>query len=117
MRMTDAAVTTGVAPTGRAWIARPWVDLVIGCGGWSLPLLLVAYATPVATSAGWSSAFSSLALVANYPHYMATIYRAYGRADFGPIASGRCTAPPYSWRWPPRHTSGWRYCRGSSPPT
>ena len=82
MRMTDAAVTTGVAPTGRAWIARPWVDLVIGCGGWSLPLLLVAYATPVATSAGWSSAFYSLALVANYPHYMATIYRAYGRADF-----------------------------------
>ena len=80
--MTDAAVTTGVAPTGRAWIARPWVDLVIGCGGWSLPLLLVAYATPVATSAGWSSAFYSLALVANYPHYMATIYRAYGRADF-----------------------------------
>ena len=29
----------------------------------------------------WAGAFYALALVANYPHYMATVYRAYGAAD------------------------------------
>ncbi|MFI5078464.1 MAG: tetratricopeptide repeat protein, partial [Vicinamibacteria bacterium] len=31
----------------------------------------------------WSAVFYGLALVCNYPHYMATIYRAYGRDDRG----------------------------------
>ncbi|MEZ5291763.1 MAG: hypothetical protein R2745_11810 [Vicinamibacterales bacterium] len=29
----------------------------------------------------WTGAFYSIALVANYPHYMATVYRAYGARD------------------------------------
>ena len=65
------------------WIARPWVDLMIGCGGWSLPLLALAYFTPSSTDGQWAAMFYTLALVANYPHYMATVYRAYGRADMG----------------------------------
>ena len=65
------------------WIARPWVDLVIGCGGWSLPLLALAYFTTSSTDTQWAAMFYTLALVANYPHYMATVYRAYGRADVG----------------------------------
>jgi tetratricopeptide (TPR) repeat protein len=65
------------------WIARPSVDLVIGCGGWSLPLLALAFLVPSSTDSQWAAMFYTLALVANYPHYMATVYRAYGRADLG----------------------------------
>jgi hypothetical protein len=63
------------------WIVRPWVDLVIGCGGWSLPLLALSYALSGDHAREWAGAFYALALVANYPHYMATVYRAYGAVD------------------------------------
>ena len=63
------------------WIARPWIDLVVGCGGWSLPLLALSYALTGEAARQWAGAFYSLALVTNYPHYMATIYRAYGQRD------------------------------------
>jgi hypothetical protein len=64
------------------WIARPWLDLVVGCGGWSLPLLAVAYLLTGDAARAWSSSFYLLALGVNYPHYMATIYRAYGRGEW-----------------------------------
>lgn len=67
----------------RPWVARPWVDLMVGCGGWSLPLLALAYAMPAADGPWWAGAFYSLALLANYPHYMATVYRAYGSGGSG----------------------------------
>lgn len=67
----------------RPWIDGPWIDLLIGCGGWSVPLLLVSYALVDRDVARWSTAFYALAIVCNYPHYMATIYRAYGRDDRG----------------------------------
>ncbi len=73
---------TAAAPRS-LWIARPWVDLMIGCGGWSLPLLALAFLVPSSTDRQWAAMFYTLALVANYPHYMATIYRAYGQADMG----------------------------------
>jgi tetratricopeptide (TPR) repeat protein len=67
---------------GRAvWIDRPWIDLLIGCGGWSVPLLLVSYTIVDRDVPTWTAVFYGLALVCNYPHYMATIYRAYGRDD------------------------------------
>ncbi len=50
----------------------------MGCGGWSLPLLALSYALTGDDERAWAAVFYSLALVANYPHYMATIYRAYG---------------------------------------
>ncbi len=65
------------------WIARPWIDLLIGCGGWSIPLLAVSYTLVQRDIPRWSAVFYGLALVCNYPHYMATIYRAYGRDDRG----------------------------------
>ena len=65
------------------WITRPWIDLLIGCGGWSIPLLAVSYALVERDVPRWSAVFYGLALVCNYPHYMATIYRAYGRDDRG----------------------------------
>jgi len=55
---------------------------MVGCGAWSAPLLALSWIMP-AQAHGWVIAFYSLALVFNYPHFMATIYRAYHtRADF-----------------------------------
>jgi tetratricopeptide (TPR) repeat protein len=63
--------------TQRPWIYRPSVDLLIGCGAWSAPLLLLAFYAPSGYSRAWAVAFYSLALLFNYPHFMATVYRAY----------------------------------------
>lgn len=59
------------------WIYRPSVDLLIGCGAWSVPLLLLTYWLGGAHGIQMSLAFYALTLVANNPHYMATLYRAY----------------------------------------
>jgi tetratricopeptide (TPR) repeat protein len=59
------------------WIYRPWLDLVVGCGAWSAPLLLLAFYTAQSYSHAWVFAFYFLALLFNYPHFMATVYRAY----------------------------------------
>jgi tetratricopeptide (TPR) repeat protein len=60
------------------WIYGPWLDLIIGCGAWSAPLLLLAtYISSAASTKSWSFAFYALALLFNYPHFMATVYRAY----------------------------------------
>ncbi len=58
------------------WIYNPWLDLLVGCGAWSAPLLLFWYLSNTSALA-WSIAFYGLALLFNYPHYMATLYRAY----------------------------------------
>jgi tetratricopeptide (TPR) repeat protein len=63
------------------WLYGPWLDLVIGCGAWSVPLLLLSYFSIASSTRAWAVAFYALALVFNYPHYMATIYRAYHRAE------------------------------------
>src|SRR5580704_7626187 len=64
-----------------AWLYGPWLDLVVGCGAWSVPLLLLSYFSVASSTRVWSVAFYALALFFNYPHYMATIYRAYHRAE------------------------------------
>ena len=55
----------------------------MGCGAWSAPLLAIAtWVTPSHTHA-WAIAFYLLAILFNYPHFMATIYRAYHtRSEF-----------------------------------
>ena len=63
------------------WIYNPWLDLIVGCGAWSAPLLLLSYFSLASNARTWSVAFYVLALFFNYPHYMATIYRAYHRAE------------------------------------
>jgi tetratricopeptide (TPR) repeat protein len=65
------------SPATAVWIYRPSLDLIVGCGAWSVPLLLLAYFSSAASTLTWSIAFYVLALFFNYPHYMATIYRAY----------------------------------------
>ena len=62
------------------WIYNPWLDLLVGCGAWSAPLLLFAYLAD-STALAWSAAFYALALLFNYPHYMATLYRAYHTSE------------------------------------
>jgi tetratricopeptide (TPR) repeat protein len=59
------------------WIYRPWIDLLVGCGAWSAPLLLLAFYAGATYSRAWAVAFYFLALLCNYPHFMATVYRAY----------------------------------------
>ncbi|MBZ5707528.1 MAG: hypothetical protein LAN63_19465, partial [Acidobacteriia bacterium] len=45
------------------------------------PLLVLTYFATNSSTLAWSVAFYGLALFFNYPHYMATIYRAYHRAE------------------------------------
>ena len=63
------------------WIYNPWLDLIVGCGAWSAPLLLFSYLSVASSVRAWSVVFYALALFFNYPHFMATIYRAYHRAE------------------------------------
>src|SRR5277367_2436526 len=65
----------------RVWIFSAWLDLLVGCGAWSAPLLLLTLLVSPAKTAQWSFAFYFLALLFNYPHFMATIYRAYHSYD------------------------------------
>jgi tetratricopeptide (TPR) repeat protein len=73
-----ASIREGVASP---WIYSPWLDLMVGCGAWSAPLLLLSYFALGTSARTWAVAFYALAFVFNYPHYMATIYRAYHRAE------------------------------------
>ena len=59
------------------WIYRPWLDLIVGCGAWSAPLLAFAAWRSPSHPHGWAVGFYLLAIIFNYPHFMATIYRAY----------------------------------------
>jgi len=75
--MTAPTTSGAGAPPRGPWIYRPWLDLVVGCGAWSAPLLLVtAWLSPSHTHS-WVVGFYFLAIVFNYPHFMATVYRAY----------------------------------------
>jgi tetratricopeptide (TPR) repeat protein len=70
--------TVAPAPSGASpWIYRPWLDLTVGCGAWSAPLLALALFMPATHSHAWAMTFYLFAIVFNYPHFMATIYRAY----------------------------------------
>ena len=71
----DSARPLNSAPS--PWIYRPWIDLLVGCGAWSAPVLLLAFYATTAYSRTWAIAFYFLALLFNYPHFMATVYRAY----------------------------------------
>jgi tetratricopeptide (TPR) repeat protein len=73
---TRAQEATPAAPKS-PWIYGPTIDLLAGCGAWSAPLLLLAFYAVHSNAYGWTVAFYFLALLFNYPHFMATVYRAY----------------------------------------
>ncbi len=81
--MSARADSIPVSPPNGQWIYSPWLDFLVGCGAWSAPLLAIAtWMTPSHTHS-WTVAFYFLAILFNYPHFMATIYRAYHtRAEF-----------------------------------
>src|SRR3974377_2061651 len=58
------------------WVYRPWLDLLVGCGAWSAPLLVFTNYVSPRSSTQWSFAVSLLAALFNYPHFMAPVYRA-----------------------------------------
>jgi Tfp pilus assembly protein PilF len=70
---------SGATPSAHKspWIYGPVIDLLAGCGAWSAPLLLLAFYAAHANAYGWTVGFYFLALLFNYPHFMATVYRAY----------------------------------------
>ncbi|ABF41556.1 TPR repeat protein [Candidatus Koribacter versatilis Ellin345] len=76
-----ATATKTASNAGKIWIQSPAIDLIVGCGAWSAPLLLVSYLALSSHVATWAIVFYALALFFNYPHYMATIYRAYHTAE------------------------------------
>jgi tetratricopeptide (TPR) repeat protein len=78
-RLSQEQASSAAAPS--IWIYGPALDLVVGCGAWSAPLLLISYFAIASSTRTWSVVFYALALVFNYPHYMATIYRAYHRVE------------------------------------
>lgn len=81
--MTKSKANSVAVVPSAAWIYGPWLDLVVGCGAWSAPLLAIAMWLTRGNTHGWAVGFYLLAIVFNYPHFMATIYRAYHtRADF-----------------------------------
>lgn len=59
------------------WIYGPKTDLIIGCGAWSVPLLLLTFYGTANFPQTVITIFYALALFFNYPHYMATIYRVF----------------------------------------
>jgi len=74
--------TTQTTSRSTVWIHNPALDLIVGCGAWSAPLLMLSYSR-LADSPSWAIAFYGLSLFLNYPHYMSTLYRAYhDEADF-----------------------------------
>jgi tetratricopeptide (TPR) repeat protein len=76
-----AQTISAAAHPAAPWLYRPWLDLLVGCGAWSAPLLAVATWMTPAHAHRWTVAFYALAIVFNYPHFMATIYRAYHTRD------------------------------------
>ena len=78
MPFRKAGRSAAVEPSPDArWIYGPWVDLTVGCAAWSAPLMLFAGRSNQADTRGWAVVFYLFALAFNYPHYMATVYRAY----------------------------------------
>ncbi|OYT71116.1 MAG: hypothetical protein CFK52_08810 [Chloracidobacterium sp. CP2_5A] len=61
------------------WLHSAPTDLIVGCGLWSLPLLLLTYFVEPRFAGHFAVAFYAIALTCNYPHYAATWHRACAR--------------------------------------
>ncbi len=82
--MSAAAIPAPTTvPRKSPWLVGPMVDILIGCGAWTIPLLVATRLAETSQVIAVSFFFYFLTIFCNNPHYMATIYRAYGtRADF-----------------------------------
>src|ERR1700751_3833372 len=73
--------TNQALDTCQLWTNNSWLDMTMGSVASSAPLLLLAYFSLASNTLQWSIAFYALALLLNYPHYMATRCRAYHRSE------------------------------------
>ena len=76
--LPDATTAPGAR---KPWLFGPALDLLVGCGAWSLPLLALTFWLQRINAGEVAFAFYALAIFCNNPHYMATIYRAYHTAE------------------------------------
>ncbi len=75
------ASATAASRQKKFWLVNPSVDLIIGCGAWTLPLIGLTHYLSGAGVLSLSFIFYFLTVFCNNPHYMATIYRAYGTSE------------------------------------
>src|SRR5215470_6228855 len=61
------------------WIYGPALDLIVGCGAWSAPLLLISYASISSSTRVWAIAFYVLALILSHswPRILPWIFTIY----------------------------------------
>jgi tetratricopeptide (TPR) repeat protein len=81
MARSNTKPKQGMAPNPALWVYNPWLDMIVGCGAWSAPLVLLSYLSLAASALQWAIAFYVLAFVINYPHYTATMQRALHCSD------------------------------------
>ncbi len=75
--MRAAAAST----PSRQWLHNAALDLLVGCGAWSLPLLVLTFLVQRENAVSVAFAFYLLGVFCNNPHYMATLHRAYHTAE------------------------------------
>ena len=100
------------------WIARPWVDLVVGCGGWSLPLLALSYALSGDSARQWAGGVLCAGAAGQLPalHGHGVSRLRNRRSRHAPSLHGlRHRGAPRPRRWSPMSNCG--CCRCCSPPT
>lgn len=71
--MTD----TAARGTRALWLVHPLVDLLVGCGAWTLPLLALALMFSEGGQVNALIVLGVLLLICNWPHYAATWHRAH----------------------------------------
>ncbi|MDX2226378.1 MAG: tetratricopeptide repeat protein [Verrucomicrobiae bacterium] len=96
------------SPSHSRWLHNAPVDLLIGCGAWTLPLFILTYLIGSGELQVLMLVFYYLAWFVNNPHYMATWVRAFSsREDFlahrtvivgaTVLAAGALVAGHFSW--------------------
>ncbi len=70
-------MSKGASSAARPWLQNGWFDVIAGCGALTAPLMLAAYPFRSASIRSIDQIFYALVLICNYPHYAATIERAY----------------------------------------
>lgn len=79
----NAPLAAGDAKTAQPlrWLHNAPLDLLVGCGLWSIPLIALESFAETKSRTAVALAFYALALIINYPHYAATLHRAWARTE------------------------------------
>jgi tetratricopeptide (TPR) repeat protein len=78
-RERDAPRSSGRVP----WLSGPVADLTIGCAAWTVPLVVLAALLSGRSDGAHRIVLQVLAVAVVFPHYAATLRRAYGtRQEF-----------------------------------